>query len=645
MKIRCFFLAALVSFTLLLSACGRGAGPPTVTPPSEPQETAIAEDSATVVASPAPEGQKGLNVCLVGEPDTLYLYGGSQVPATHDVMEALYDGPIDHRNYAYQAVILDKLPTWSDGDVVTRTAVVREGDRVVDAGGEPVELQEGTRVRPSGCTAPGCEVVFDGGVLQMDQLEVTFRLRQDVTWSDGVPLTAQDSVFGFCVASDPATPGYRPLTERTASYRAGDRWHTTWVGVPGYLDRVYASVFFPPLPRHQLAEYSASALVGHEKTRRDPLGWGPFVMEEWVQGDHITVVRNLQYFRAAEGLPRVDKVVFKVRADKEAVVAGVLSGSCDIGTHHAGFGPLLPLLTRLDAENLLRVVSAPSSAMTMLSFNTRSAGAPGRPGFFAEPRVRRAVAHCVDRQALVDEMTHGLSVAPDSYVPPAHPLYPEGELSRWDYDPVQGRALLDEVGWRDLNNDGVREAQGVEGVFKGQPLEVKLLALGDGEWSQEMARILRAQLADCGVRVGIEALPRWELTADDSEAPLSDRAFDLLAATWQVGDTPWCSVSPTLETSNRQAWNGVTVTGYSSADYAAACRSAREALRSTQRYEQSHREAQIIFSEDLPALPLYVELRTALARPEVEDFGVDATSESDLWRLESLDVEGGTEAP
>jgi len=624
---------------LLLSACSPRVVEVTVT---SPPETVVVTATPTSIPTPAPSSrsaqEKVLTVCLVGEPDTLYLYGASQLPATRHVMEAIYDGPIDQRNYGYQPVILEKLPSLADGDAVTRTTYVRRGQRVVDANGDVVELEDGARVRPSGCYTTGCEVVFEGGLLRMDRLEVTFSLRKDVTWFDGEPLTAKDSEFAFEVASDPATPGYRYVTERTTSYRAEDEWHTQWTGLPGFMDPLYAVRFFPPLPHHQLADRPPGDLTDYDATRRRPMGWGPFVIDEWAQGDYIKVTRNPEYFRADEGLPYLDEVLFKIKPDRWAVAAGLLSGSCDVGTHDADFSALMPLLTRSEVDGLVDIISAPGRGMTMLSFGVQSSHTYARPDFFADTRVRQAVAKCIDRQALVDEITYGQGVAPDSYLPPAHPLSPATGLTRWAYDPESGRALLDEIGWRDVDGDGVREAQGVEGISDGEPFNVVLLGSSDSEDSLETARMLRAQLADCGIGITVDTRPRWELFTDGSEGPLFGRRFDLAAVTWWLDGQPLCERYLSSEVPQQDAWNGGNVTGYRSPPYDDACLSARRALPGTPAYRRQHQEAQIIFSQDVPALPLYTSLRVALARPSVENFEMDATSGSELWSLETLDA-------
>jgi peptide/nickel transport system substrate-binding protein len=598
----------------------------------------------TATASPSPPppptAPKVLDICLVGEPDTLYLYGGSQLPATRHVMEALYDGPIDHRNHSYQPVILQKLPSIADGDAVTRTVFVRRGDRVVDVKDELVELAEGVRIRSSGCYTTGCEVVFDGGMVRMNRMEVTFSLREDVSWSDGMPLTAEDSEFAFEVASDPGTPGYRYLTDRTARYRALDRWRTKWTGVPGFVDASYFLNFFPPLPRHELNDLAPRELAGDDDVRRAPLGWGPFVVDEWIPGDHLALFPNPHYFRADEGLPNVDQVTFKFTTDAAEMVTALLSGDCDLGAHSAELDVLLPLLVRLEGEGLLKVTSALGGGWEYLNFGVDPVSGYEGSRFLTQMEVRQAIAMCIDREAMMDEITRGLGVVPDSYVPPEHPLHPEKNLIHWAYDPEAGRTLLDELGWRDEDGDGVREAHGIDALRDGAAFEVTLLVSSDGRASQETARIVRAQLADCGIRVTVEARPSWELLADGPDGPLFGRRFDMAQTTWWFEDPPPCQRYLSSQVPVDGNWSGSNVTGYRNPEYDAVCLAARQSLPGMPAYERYHKQSQILFSQDLPALPLFVWPRVALGRPGVESFAMDATAESELWGLEILNVEG-----
>jgi len=93
------------------------------------------------------------------------------------------------------------------------------------------------------------------------------------------------------------------------------------------------------------------------------------------------------------------------------------------------------------------------------------------------------------------------------------------------------------------------------------------------------------------------------------------------------------------EIPDKGRWYGDNATGYSNPDYDAVCEAALQALPGIPEYEEHHKQAQIIFSEELPAIPLFMWLRVALARPGVLNFTPDSTAGSELWNIEMFDVE------
>ena len=80
-------------------------------------------------------------------------------------------------------------------------------------------------------------------------------------------------------------------------------------------------------------------------------------------------------------------------------------------------------------------------------------------------------------------------------------------------------------------------------------------------------------------------------------------------------------------------------TGYSNPDYDAVCQKALLALPGTLEYEEYHKQAQVIFSEEIPSLPLFMWLRIAVAQPGVLNFALDPTAQSELWNIETLDLQ------
>ncbi len=176
------FIPILLFLFLILSACA-------------PQASGTPLSSETPTQPPAPlpsptPAPRSLTVCLGDEPTSLYPYG-SLSSSARSVLSAIYDGPMNVRNYEYEPVILEKIPNIEDGDAQVATVSVKAGDQVVDSTGAVVTLNTGIRVRPKDCRNDSCAIAYDGSSsVQMDQMVVTFILLKGLLWSDGEPLTA-----------------------------------------------------------------------------------------------------------------------------------------------------------------------------------------------------------------------------------------------------------------------------------------------------------------------------------------------------------------------------------------------------------------------------------------------------------------------
>lgn len=607
----------------------------TETPIALPTETPPVETTPELTPPPTT-----LTICQEQEPESLYWYSNSRRASQH-VLQAIYDGPIDNRSYTYQPVILERLPVLGGEDVALDTVIVQTGDRVVDAADNPVTLAEGLSVRPAGCYSDVCAVTFNGEPLEMEQLVVSFYLREGVRWADGTPVTADDSVYGFELDADAVTPTGKYTVNRTATYRARDARTVVWTGLPGYLDPLYVTNFWMPLPRQlwqRTLGYKAADLLKAPESTRAPLGWGPFVLEEWLPGDAIILVRNPQYFRADEGLPALDKIVFRFVPDVNHAVAQLLSGQCDIITERADLDDLAPLLLRLAEQALAIPVFTPDTRWEHVNFGINPATTVKRPDFFEDVRVRQAIAYCLNRQGAVNTQLYGQSVVPTSYLPPGHPLAVEG-LPAYAYAPDRGKALLEEAGWRDEDGNGVREAYGVPGIRDKTPLAFR--------WQQTVAALPAAylnrfqnDLALCGMDVTASQLPVTEFFAMSADGPLFGRGFDLASFTWMTNlEPPPCELYMSTEIpSAENSWSGQNLPGFIDSSFDAACAQARNALPGSADYIAGHQAAQRRFAEQLPALPLFLRLKIAAMRPEVSGFAPDPTESSSLWNIEAMDL-------
>src|SRR5258708_434288 len=432
---------------MLLSACGvlnfSSASGPTATVEVPPPPV------STVTAVPP----HTLTICLGEEPNTLYPLGALN-DAALSVLAGINEGPIDSVGYDYQAVILQKLPSLANGDAQLAPVAVSAGTKIVDADGNLTSLAAGSRVRPSSCRNDGCAIVYDGvSPLQMDQLVVTFRMLTTVTWSDGTPLTADDSVYAYQLAASPDTPGSKFLVDRTQTYEAAGAYVTQWWGIPGFMDQAFMTNFWPPAPKHIWNQFKAADLPNTDVAARSPIGWGPYTLQEWVKADHITLTKNPYYFRASEGYPKFDKLVFRFLTDPNAALSELTAGRCDILDPSVHLDTHVALLQQMQKAGQIHAYFVPGNAIEWLGLGIVPAAYDGgihptpgkRQDILADPRTRQAIALCLDRQKVVDTVLFGESSVPLSFVPTDHPVF-DSAVPAYKYDPTAGEQLLDQAG-------------------------------------------------------------------------------------------------------------------------------------------------------------------------------------------------------
>lgn len=640
----------------LLAACGAkptATTAPTAAPtaaPSSPAATPTRAPSPTPAATKAP-AQRSLVVCVGQEPPSLYLYG-KEGRSTAALFEALYDGPFDTRKYTPQPVILQRLPSLAEGSAGFKAVTVQASEPVIDASGSLVSLKPGVKVLPAGCSDASCAITWDGvKELKMDQLVVTFKLLPGLKWSDGSPLTAADSVFSFQVASDPATPVTKTVIDRTASYQALDDLTVQWSGRPGYYSGRYNTFFFAPLPQHTLGKRSAAEILADQTANEKPLGWGAYTVQSWVKGDHIQLSRNPNYFRAAEGLPKFDTLVYRFLGEQsDNNLAALLVGECDIVEQSTLLQNQLETLLELEKNKKLKAYIAEGPEWEHLDFGIRPASyddsfnlaAGDRPDYFGDVRTRQAFTQCIDRERITRLLLFNKSTIPLGPIPAGHPLA-AADLKPLGFDVEAANKLLDEVGWKDTDGDPAtpRRAKGVKGVPDNTPLAFNYLA-SPANLRQKAAEIVKQSLAKCGVQITIQPTEMGRLFAPGPEGLVFGRKFDLVQFTWSAGPESACLLYTTTQIPKAEnAWVGANILGYSSPELDAACDAAAKARPEQPDYKEKQQKVQRLLAKDLPVVPLYYQLKIAASRPDLCGLEMDASARSELWSLETLDYGAG----
>lgn len=604
--------------------------------------------TSTPPATPTP-ATRSLTVCLGEEPNTLYPYGNLN-SAARSVLSAIYDGPMDVVEYGYEATILEKIPTLEEGDAQVSPVTVNAGSEVVDASGNVVLLNTGTKVRPTGCRSNDCAVTYDGSSsLQMDQMVVTFTMLEGLMWSDGTPITTSDSIYSFGLASSDITPGSKFLIDRTETYEAADEQTIQWWGKPGYIDPDYYTNFWMPLPEHAWSEFPPDQLLKVDISAKLPMGWGPYIIDEWEAGKQLHLIKNLNYFRAGSGLPKFDELTFLLFPNTDAALTALVNGTCDVLDPSTRLDGQVSLLQEMQLNNRARLLTAQTMTMEWLgigithaSYDDKFDVKEDRPDLFGDKRTRQAVAMCLDRQRVVDTVLFGLSQVPDSYLPLDHPLH-NANIQTYEFNPASGNQILEQVGWLDHDNNPStpRQAFNVTNVPIDTPLVLNYHT-SSATQRHQVAEIFAQSLAECGIGLNLIFSSASDFYAQGPTGPLFGRRFDLAEYAMGVNSLePQCGwfISSQIpgQTNN---WVGTNVSGYKNPNFDAACQKALQTVSTDPEYA-FHQEAQAIFAADLPSIPLYLRLKVAATRPDFCGFTLDPSSSSALTDIESFDYGEG----
>lgn len=591
---------------------------PTAQPTNTPQSSATPR---IPTATPTPEPKTDLVVCTVNEPDSLF---GVTEGYDHHVFHAFYENLYTNLSYEYQAHGLVALPSLADGSARLVEVEVELGDTVVDIGGEVRTLVNGVVLwHPA-----GDPITFTGNPTTTYQIEADFTFKP-LMWEDGQPVTADDSVYAFELASNPRLEGggQSELVSRTANYTALDEMTTRWVGLPGWRDATYFTNVFRPLPRHAWGHMSVNELLESDIVNHFPLSNGPFRVVSWEIGSHILLERNPYYYRLSEGYPRVESVKLVFPEYYGEAFLRTWSGDCDLNTADSSLSDYGGVALQWDSVmDALTLYSQPTPIWEYLVFgvNVIDENSDIQPTWFADTRVRQAVMLCLDRQAIVDNVVQPRRMQADAYILPDHPLVPADGLV-WGYDPAGGNALLDEIGYLDQDGDGVREDP-----MTGQPFAINFLLLSVSASNQQIAQIVQEQLADCGLDVSVTTGGTNPFYNDTMLAKAGE--FGLTYVVDRFAFEPQCQtfLSDSELLVGQFRWQNT--------EFDTVCRLALASLPGLPDYVSNHQEALRIFMEELPVIPLSTWQKHMFARHYVKNVRLAPSQPSVLWNVYELEI-------
>jgi peptide/nickel transport system substrate-binding protein len=294
--------------------------------------------------------------------------------------------------------------------------------------------------------------VQNGGI-SADAKTWTFHLRTHLVWSDGQPYDARDVDYTWKLWSNPKFGASSPLDPTLISRADVSADHLT---ITFHLTRAYAPFrslwvdgVFAPLPAHHFNRMPPGAIPKSPDNLNPQVVSGPFMLAESKPGDHYTLVRNPRYYRASEGLPYLDKVVFRVVSQNSVLKdlqAGAIDSSMDLL-----LGPKFQEYRRL--TNYTLVTSPTTANFEALYFNFHN------QVLATHPEVRAAIAKAIDHQALIATVPQGIaSLLCTDHGSAYYPGYDPSDYCPV-FDPATANKLLEDSGWV-KGSDGVRTRDG-----------------------------------------------------------------------------------------------------------------------------------------------------------------------------------------
>jgi peptide/nickel transport system substrate-binding protein len=334
---------------------------------------------------------------------------------------------------------------------------------------------------------------LQNGGISADATTWTFHLKPHLVWSDGQPYDARDVDYTWKTWLNPkfgafSTTGLDLISSADVSADSlSITFHLKHAYVP-FLS-YWVDGWFAPLPAHHFSTMAPEAILKSPESLNPRVTSGPFLMAESVPGDHYTVVRNPRYYRASEGLPYLDKLVFRP-VDQDTRFKDLQAGTVT--------STWFLEVSKMQAYQRLRdytLVTAPTSAsFEALWFNFHNMVLAGHL------EVRQAIAMAIDHQALIEVARHGFATRLCTDHPSAlHPGYvPTAPCP--DFNPVAAKKLLEDNGWV-KGPDGVR-ARG------GQRLEFEYsTATTFHLWRVDDELIIQRNLAAIGIKLDIQNYP------------------------------------------------------------------------------------------------------------------------------------------
>jgi peptide/nickel transport system substrate-binding protein len=484
---------------------------------------------------------------------------------------------------------------------------------------------------------------LENGGISEDGLTITYHLRDDIKWADGEPCECDDWKYTWEVINDPdsgirSTTGWRDIEAvecpdpQTIVFKFSQYFAPHFQIVGG------AWVY----PRHATGD---PADLQSWDYNRAPLGNGPFQIQEWVSGDHITLTDNEYYYLADDGKPYLDEIIIQFVPSREVGKQLIRTGAVDI---------LWDLIEAdipefEDTEGII-LSAIPDTGTERLLLNLRdpTIDAPCKDELVEEGlwhwalgdvRVRKAIRYGVDKAMINEKLLYGKATLGSAEI---NMGWAKPDIPVSEYDPDAARELLDEAGWQDTDGDGIRECVDCLYAEDGRKLRLEIKTTSGNELRERVEQVLIEMMQDIGIELYIENDPSSELFGSYAQgAARRHGQFDILMYTTSFRPDPQSQME-----NYYASWNipcddnngrGANYHRWINKEYDELITFAGQSPDLAERKE-AYQKASELIHEEVPAIYLYDRLEMNayrdLLQGWVDNNWQDIGWNSDEWWLE-----------
>lgn len=351
-----------------------------------------------------------------------------------------------------------------------------------------------------------------------------FVLREDLKWSDGHPLNASDVVFTFeklhlnpevnsssrfILQVDGNLPDVEALSDTKVRFTYPQPYAP-------FLRAVGVGI----MPEHVLSKSvengEFNSVWGVDTNPDSIVVNGPFELEEYQTSQRVVLTKNNNYYKTApngDDLPRLDEVTYEIVKNRDVALQKFLSGELDVLNVQAKNLPNIEPREKRSNFTLHKV--GPARSTTFLSFNMNTDTDPEtgetyipshKLEWFNDPAFRRAVSYGIARQEIINIVMNGNGFPLYGPISPGNELFYNEDIKKYPHDPEKARRILSENGYRDRDDDGVREGP------NGHSLAFVLNTNSGNDQRVEMTEIIRQDLDNLGMDVSFSQLEFNTLT-------------------------------------------------------------------------------------------------------------------------------------